>query len=86
MTDNTVETMLAALSAGWQGNSSPLVDEEWCWVTEARQPAPASYVSRDTGFCPPAASRPAHWWPRVLPVGGHETARRRPGAWRSVVM
>ena len=43
MTDNTIETLLAALRAGWEGNPSPLVDEEWCWVTEARQPTPASY-------------------------------------------
>jgi hypothetical protein len=32
-------------------------------------------VSRATEICPPAASRPAHRWPRVLPGGGHETAR-----------
>jgi hypothetical protein len=43
MTDNTVETLLTALRAGWEGNPSPLVDEEWCWVTEAREPAPDSY-------------------------------------------
>src|SRR5664279_2184642 len=33
-------------------------------------------VSRATGFCPPAAMKPAHWWPPFLPTGGHETAHR----------
>jgi hypothetical protein len=35
-------------------------------------------VSRATEICPPAAGRPAHWWPRVLPGGGQETAQRCP--------
>src|SRR6476646_4407068 len=36
-------------------------------------------VSRASEICPLAASRPAHWWPRVLPGGGHETAQHRAG-------
>ena len=36
-------------------------------------------LSRANEICPPAASGPAHWWPRVLPGGGHETAQHRPG-------
>jgi len=31
-------------------------------------------LSRATGFCPPAAMKPAHWWPKSLPIGCHETA------------
>jgi hypothetical protein len=42
MTDNTNETLLAALGAGWEGNPSDLVDEEWCWVTDARHPDTAA--------------------------------------------
>src|SRR5664280_284481 len=37
-------------------------------------------VSRATGFCPPAAMKPAHWWPPFLPTGGHETADRAVGS------
>ena len=39
----TTEALHDALRAGCEGNESDLVDEEWCWVTEARQPAPESY-------------------------------------------
>jgi hypothetical protein len=34
--DHTIEALREALKAGWEGHPSDLVDEEWCWVTEAR--------------------------------------------------
>ena len=45
-------------------------------------------MSRDIGFCPLAAMKPAHWWPPFLPTGGHETAhlgwgREEPGVSRT---
>jgi hypothetical protein len=39
MTDDTQDCLQEALRAGWEGHPSDLVDEEWCWVAEARQPA-----------------------------------------------
>jgi hypothetical protein len=55
---------------------APALDQRRCTASPTGYSGSGSTV---TCFCPPAASRPARWWPRILPDGGHETAQGRRG-------